>query len=146
MSTNEQTVEQLTTAGFSLSPLQEHLWSVQIGNETGCPRSVCAIRIEGEVALATVKDAVQKTIKRHEVLRTAFVRRPGMKIPFQVIFEEYQAGWQITDLTTLALEQQNQEIERCIAEEVTKIAECDLSPCIGAHWIPLSNDSHILLL
>jgi amino acid adenylation domain-containing protein len=69
-----------------------------------------------------------------------------MKIPFQVIFEEYQAGWQITDLTTLALEQQNQEIERCIAEEVTKIAECDLSPCIGAHWIPLSNDSHILLL
>src|SRR5439155_7901227 len=147
MSTNEQTTaEQLTTSGFRLSPLQELLWSVQIGNENGCRRSVCAIRIQGHVALATVKDAVQKTIKRHEVLRTAFVRRPGMKIPFQVIFEDYQPEWQITDLTTLACDQQKQEIERCIAEEVTKIAECDLSPSVGAHWIELSNDSHTLLL
>src|SRR6266550_1267162 len=148
MSTNEQTTaEQLTTSGFRLSPLQELLWSVQIGNENGCRRSVCAIHIEGPVvALAKVKDAVQKTIKRHEVLRTAFVRRPGMKIPFQVIFEDYQPEWQITDLTTLACDQQKQEIERCIAEEVTKIAECDLSPSVGAHWIELSNDSHTLLL
>jgi len=148
MSTNEQTTaEQLTTSGFRLSPLQELLWSVQIGNENRCRRSVCAIRIEGPVvALAKVKDAVQKTIKRHEILRTAFVRRPGMKIPFQVIFEDYQPEWQITDLTTLARDQQKQEVERCIAEEVTRTAECDLSPCIAAHWIQLSNDSHTLLL
>jgi len=69
-----------------------------------------------------------------------------MKMPFQVIFEAYQPDWQITDLTTLARDQQKQEVERCIAEEVTKTAECDLSPCIAAHWIQLSNDSHTLLL
>jgi amino acid adenylation domain-containing protein len=146
MSTNEQTIEQPTTAGFRLSPLQEHFWSVQIGNEAGCPQSVCAIRIEGQVALAKVKDAVQKTIHRHEILRTAFVRRPGMKIPFQVISDECQPEWQVSDLTTLSQDQQEQEIERCIAEEVKKIAECELSPCIGAHWIQLRDDRHTLVL
>src|SRR5207302_10668828 len=142
MSTNEQTTaELLTTSGFRLSPLQEHLWSVQIGNENGCPRSVCAIRIEGPVvALAKVKDAVQKTIKRHEVLRTAFVRRPGMKIPFRVFFKDYHQDGQFINLQILVYNKKNQEFKRSITKKFTKSENSDLIPPVGDHGMELCND------
>ncbi|MBW4592770.1 MAG: amino acid adenylation domain-containing protein [Brasilonema angustatum HA4187-MV1] len=70
--------------GFRLSPQQKHLWHLQESdNFPYC--SQCAVLIEGNVEIDTLKIALEEVVNRHEILRTNFHCLPGMTIPLQVI-------------------------------------------------------------
>ncbi|MDE3105740.1 MAG: amino acid adenylation domain-containing protein [Acidobacteriota bacterium] len=74
-----------TTAGFELSPQQRHLWNLSEG-QPGVA-SITA-RIEAEVAPDAMERALHQLARRHEILRTRFVRNAGMRYPFQVVEEQ----------------------------------------------------------
>lgn len=93
-----------TIEGFRLSPQQKHLWSLQQDNFAY--HSQCAIRLEGQINTELLKVALQKVVNRHEILRTSFQRRPGIKFPIQVIDENSTIFWQDIDLIGLSDEEQ----------------------------------------
>ena len=69
--------------GFKLSPAQKHLWDLQkyLGKQTF--RVEAAVLIEGRLDTVFLKAALQKTIFRHEILRTFFMSHGGR--PVQVV-------------------------------------------------------------
>ena len=77
-------------AGFRLSPQQEQLWR----NEPDGPRlaAQCVIEV-GASDEEAVREALGRLVARHEILRTTFVRRQGMKLPSQVIHDRLDVAW-----------------------------------------------------
>src|SRR5256885_1634098 len=81
--------EQVNT-GFELSPQQKSVWFAQQGR-TYC--SQCVLVLETAVDAKKLRSALGAVIARHEILRTTFPARPGVKLPFQLIHESLAAEW-----------------------------------------------------
>ena len=43
------------------------------------------MKVEGRFEAARLRNAVEKLVERHEILRTTYTRMPGVKTPFQVV-------------------------------------------------------------
>ncbi len=69
-----------TTGAFHLSPQQRLLWESAPSN-----RSRLLVKVEGRFDAARLRNAVEKLVERHEILRTTYTRMPGVKTPFQVV-------------------------------------------------------------
>ncbi|NEQ20724.1 MAG: hypothetical protein F6K28_16110, partial [Microcoleus sp. SIO2G3] len=80
--------------GFQLSPQQKHLWQLQQFGDSPY-RSYCAVLIEGNLDIKTLKAAVEKIVDRHEILRTTYQCLPGMTIPLQAIADNDMA-WNLS--------------------------------------------------
>ncbi|WP_086691624.1 amino acid adenylation domain-containing protein [Nostoc sp. T09] len=85
--------------GFRLSPQQKHLWQLQ-ETDNFPYHSLCAVLIEGDLDISTLKLALEKVVNRHEILRTNFHCLPGMTIPFQVIKNNGIAWGETYDLSS----------------------------------------------
>lgn len=75
------------TAVFRLSPQQEQLWRAEA---SGSSRRVRCVVDLPESDPAAVIGALQRAVNRHEILRTTFVRRSGMKLPGQAIHDQLE--------------------------------------------------------
>ncbi|HYM78066.1 MAG TPA: amino acid adenylation domain-containing protein [Candidatus Dormibacteraeota bacterium] len=77
-------MELTTLQGFAISPQQERAWrSDQAGHSLGGLRAVVDVRgLPDPVQLGRAFD---KTIQRHEILRTRLLQPAGMEAPIQVI-------------------------------------------------------------
>jgi amino acid adenylation domain-containing protein/non-ribosomal peptide synthase protein (TIGR01720 family)/FkbM family methyltransferase len=71
--------------GFPVSPQQEHLWQLQETGAVGPYRAGSVWRIEGRLDVAALGSALAEVVRRHEILRTAFVGFQGLQLPLQVI-------------------------------------------------------------
>src|ERR1700754_1580907 len=80
--------------GFRLSPQQARLWLLK-GQNPADHLSLCAIFIDGSLDAEALKRASRETVARHEILRTGFYGRPGVKIPLQVIAEDCEPEWRV---------------------------------------------------
>ena len=90
-------MQQEGVGGFRISPQQEQLWLEQPDGPTGRVQAV--VELEGALDEAALADALAQVVGRHEILRTTFVRRPGIRVPFQVVHDELAPLWEpATDL------------------------------------------------
>jgi amino acid adenylation domain-containing protein len=71
--------------GFRLSPLQEHLWQLQLDSQKSAYRACCAVLIRGPLREDALKEALAAVVERHEILRTTFRYVPDLKMPVQII-------------------------------------------------------------
>ncbi|HEX4966669.1 MAG TPA: amino acid adenylation domain-containing protein [Thermoanaerobaculia bacterium] len=87
-------MSQVTLTGFELTAQQKRLWQVQEGE----PAAFCAqLALEitaGEVQQAPLVRALQALVDRHEILRTTFPRRPGVRLPLQVVGSGAGPWWE----------------------------------------------------
>ncbi|HVR95239.1 MAG TPA: amino acid adenylation domain-containing protein, partial [Thermoanaerobaculia bacterium] len=90
--------------GFALSPQQEHLWQVQKTAAVGPYRSWSVYRIGGRLDVAALESAINETVRRHEILRTAFLSFHGLQLPLQVITPPLALPLRRCDSRELALE------------------------------------------
>jgi amino acid adenylation domain-containing protein len=74
--------------GFSLSPQQRQLWSLQRANRRMPRRAQAAALIEGWLDEAALDEALGRVVRRHEILRTEFQRPSGAEFPVQVIGDD----------------------------------------------------------
>ena len=72
------------------SPQQKLIWS-----QGGAAWNAIALTpLEGPVHEERMRAALEALVARHEVLRTVFRARAGMKIPFQVVLESAPPSWE----------------------------------------------------
>ncbi|MEP0752181.1 amino acid adenylation domain-containing protein [Trichocoleus sp. Lan] len=135
-----------TINGFRLSPQQNYLWLLQQDSAAYCAQ--CAILIEGNLKTRALKEAIQKIINRHEILRTSFHREPGIKIPIQVISDRFNiTSWHSINVSNCNPQEQEAKIEAILQEERDSISTSESAgSLLRASLITLSDDQHILIV
>jgi amino acid adenylation domain-containing protein len=88
-----QTNKSLEPPSFRVSPQQEEL--LRLPPEEPGYRSQCAVVVDDGLDVERVRTGVEAVTRRHEVLRTTFLRRPGMRVPSQAIHDELAPSFEI---------------------------------------------------
>ena len=106
------------TAGFQLSPQQRHFCGLH--NDAANAADHLAVRLEGPLDVAPLKQALKRVVERHEILRTTFQRSSGMKFPFQVVNANTDVRWEELDFRKLSSSEQDARI----ADALTTSPSC----------------------
>jgi amino acid adenylation domain-containing protein len=77
--------------GFRLSPRQRHQWLAGFYGSEFAAR--CVVGLAGNLEIGALRCAVQQMIGRHEILRTRFRSRPGLKVALQIVEEDGEYEW-----------------------------------------------------
>ncbi|HKD02046.1 MAG TPA: amino acid adenylation domain-containing protein, partial [Terriglobales bacterium] len=137
-------MEKASTAGFWLSPQQKRVWWLQSGKVP--LNAVCALSLEGPLEPEGLRLALKKAVVRHEILRTVFLRQPGMKVPFQVIRENLEPRWQALDIRALDPERQAAKMDEIFAGEQGSIFALESGPIVRATLAQLASARWALVL
>ena len=129
---------------FRLSPQQEMLWSMQPGGPAGGAQAV--IELTGPVDSERLHAALARVVSRHEILRTTFQRRDGMKTPLQVVHGESTSVWEEEDLGALDGSEQEAMVAAIEATERKRTWNYERGPLVGARLIALAAGQHVLVL
>ncbi len=130
--------------GFRLSPQQSHLWKLQ--RESHAYHAQCATLIEGNLNRAALKEALQKVINRQEILRTTFHRRPGIKIPIQVVGPGTRHDLPFTNLNDLSESRQQAWVEQQLKEQRNVPFDYANGPVLRLELVAISKHRHLLLM
>jgi amino acid adenylation domain-containing protein len=76
---------------IDLSPLQKRIWTLQ--KETASFYSECTVVITGEVNRRQLEESIRHVMTVHDNLRTAYVERPLVAYPMQVVQDEPSFEW-----------------------------------------------------
>lgn len=87
-------MQEEATASFQSSPQQERLWLSEPDGPSG--RNQLLVALEGAVDADRLREAVEQAVARHEILRTTFQRRSGMRVPLQVVHDHLAPAWTAT--------------------------------------------------
>jgi amino acid adenylation domain-containing protein len=137
-------MENLATAGFWLSPQQKRVWSLQ--NDGRAYRSVCLVLTEGVGSLGDVTLAIEQLVARHEILRTIYVRQPGMTYPFQVVLEESPPAIGLLDLKEQPQSEQTSKLNELFVAAQVASQGPEGAPVVTANVVALSSDRYALVL
>ncbi|HEY6121539.1 MAG TPA: amino acid adenylation domain-containing protein, partial [Pyrinomonadaceae bacterium] len=128
--------------GFRLSPQQKHLWLLGHANRV----AVCAIRIDGELDVETLQQAIHEVVKIEEILRTTFKLLPGMTIPLQVISEHPDLAFVRHDLSQLNLNQQEAKIRAFCSEATQRKINYGELPLLHVDLFAQSSNKNVLII
>jgi len=132
------------TAGFWLSPQQKQVWTLQ---QKGCAyRSTCLVLIEGTLPVDHLGRALHHLIARHEILRTIYLRQPGMKFPFQVVLDSADPSLEVVDLSGLSDSEQKEQLEGLFQKEQVQSVGPEHGPVLAAKFAHLGPNRSALIL
>ncbi|MBU7581848.1 MAG: amino acid adenylation domain-containing protein [Nostoc sp. TH1S01] len=138
-----QTQEQVIN-GFRLSPQQKRIWNLQ--KDSSVYRVQAAISIEGSLKVNFLKLALEKVINRHGILRTSFIKPPGIKTPIQTINAQGLLFWQEIDSSDHAYLEQLNQVESLYQQERLIPWDFEQGSLLRTYLIKLSLNKSILLL
>jgi len=81
---------------FHVSPRQEQLWLAEPDGPSD--RIQAVVTVEGPLDATRLEAALGMAMERHESLRTTFARRPGIRVPLQVVNPQLSPSWRTLDL------------------------------------------------
>jgi amino acid adenylation domain-containing protein/FkbM family methyltransferase len=139
-------VQEEIVEGFSLSPQQRHLWSLQYTSDTQPYGAQCAILIEGVLYRKKLDLAWRRLVKRHEILRTTFQNLPEMTLPVQVVTDDLVNIEQTHDLSDLHPENQQLAIEGIDQKLRRQRFDLQHSPPLRLSLVKLSAERHLLFV
>lgn len=134
----------MTTEGLQLSPQQKHLWSLTRGEDGQCYQVRCTVRLQGMLNKQALRNAIEQVVKRHEILRTDFRIFPGLTMPLQVIGENGPPPTVEINLTSLASQRQEVELET-LFQHMRLQPFASRSP-LSTTLVCLSETQHVLLI
>jgi amino acid adenylation domain-containing protein len=129
--------------GFRLSPQQERL--TRLPESGGAFRAICRVRVEGPLTAPVLRGAVEKVVRRHEILRTTFATLPGMTLPLQVIREEAAFDLRVVDLSGRLPEGREEALDELLREVRSLTLDRERGPALHVTLASLAPDRHTLL-
>ncbi|MGP0593403.1 amino acid adenylation domain-containing protein [Nitrospira sp. T9] len=136
--------QEIQVQGLRLSPHQRRLWGFQQHGEVCHTQAV--IRMDGEFDGDRVHHTLRRVVARHHSLRTTFYRELGVKVPFQVIFDQDNILWQCLDLQGLALTRREEVVEAELTNQRAAAVDWERGPLVRAAWCLMSPARSLLLL
>jgi amino acid adenylation domain-containing protein len=133
-----------TLSGYRLSPLQRRLWLAQ--QEGIDYRAQCGLWLQGQLDAPRFKEALQKMVSRHEILRTSFHRAAGMKVPLQIIRDQVNPEWQVVDWSACGDGGFEERICELLRAEGRRPFDWERGPLVRVCLASLSADKHFFLL
>ncbi|KJH70639.1 non-ribosomal peptide synthetase family protein [Aliterella atlantica] len=130
--------------GFQLSPQQKRLWLLQ--QDSNIFVSQVAILLEGIVDIEVLQAATYKVVNRHEILRTNFHRRPGIKFPLQVIDETSTVSWCCINLRNCARQEQTLKIAELLQTERCLVSNSEKAACVRFSLLSINENRQILII
>lgn len=130
--------------GFRLSPQQKRVWNLQ--KDSLVYRVQAAISVEGSLKIDFLKLALEQVINRQAILRTNFIKPPGIKTPIQKINAQGLLYWQEIDLSDRAYTEQLNQIEYLYQQEKLIAWDFEQGSLLRIALIKLSAEKSILLL
>ncbi len=115
--------------GFLLSSQQERLWSLY---GEAVPQSQCAFELTGPLDPESMRQALEAAVSRHEILRTAFVRPAGLRMPLQVVQGEGSVSWTTTDLDAADEAEWEQRLAGLRREQIERPIDLERGPLLQA--------------
>ncbi|HSF43791.1 MAG TPA: non-ribosomal peptide synthase/polyketide synthase [Thermoanaerobaculia bacterium] len=128
--------------GFRLSPQQEHLWRAQGSRPARGFACQGLLELRGPLDRGRLRHAVERTVERHEILRTSFQRLPGMSLPIQVIQDRGGVLWSEPETSGT----DEAEAERLLTEARRFPFPLEDGTALQASLISLGEERHALLL
>ncbi len=129
--------------GFRLSPQQKRLWRLQEGSSAYHAR--CIVRCQGKLDTNILREAIQRIVDRHEILRTTFYRARGMTAPIQVVARRGQFSWVTHSVAQLNPEEQTTAIDESLRREASHPFDLEQGPLLRAMLIERSEQEWILV-
>jgi hypothetical protein len=126
---------------FEISVQQKYTWLI---DEQGPPNACGRFTITGPLHADALQAAIAQVVERHEILRSTFLRIPGLKLPRQSIAADVRWIWQITDLTTT--EAQAPALQRLFEEARRRPFDLEHGPTVRAELVRLDQQRHALIL
>jgi amino acid adenylation domain-containing protein len=130
-------METMTLQGFRLSPQQRRAWRMQ--QESAVCAAQSLVRLDGDLDASALAAALDKVVRRHEILRTGFRPVPGLKVPVQVVAEPARPVLDRVDLTRA-------EVDRLVELDRRRPFDLAEGRPLRASLIRLGAESHLLLL
>ncbi|MEZ5064926.1 MAG: amino acid adenylation domain-containing protein [bacterium] len=130
---------------FPTSLDQERLWFVD-QMEPGNPayNIHTTTRLRGRMNVENMKRAINRSIARHEVLRTRFEVVDG--VPVQVVAPALEIDLPVIDHTHLPVEQREQAAQDTAVRIATERFELEKLPLIRTVLSRIADDDHVLMI
>ena len=130
---------------FPLSFAQQRLWFLdQWEPDSPFYNIAAAVRLTGPLDVAALEQSLNEIVRRHEVLRAAFVTEKGH--PVQVIAPELTLTLPVVDLRHLPEAEREAEALRLATEEAQRPFDLTQGPLLRASLLQLDEEEHIALL
>ncbi|MBD1938950.1 non-ribosomal peptide synthetase [Microcoleus sp. FACHB-68] len=130
---------------FPASFAQQRLWFFdQLIPGTAAYNVPTVIRLTGTLNLTALERTLNEIVRRHEVLRTAFVIVEGQ--PFQAIAPSLSVSVPVLDLQQLPATEREAEAKRLIKAECERPFNLSQGPLLRVTLLRLDESEHILLL
>ncbi|MBD2201847.1 amino acid adenylation domain-containing protein [Calothrix sp. FACHB-1219] len=130
--------------GFQLSPQQKRLWLLQQDSQIYV--SQVAILLTGIVDIEVLQAATHKVVNRHEILRTGFHRRPGIKFPLQVINASSNISWCCINLRNFKEQEERLKIAELLQEERCLVSQSETADLVRFSLLSIADNQYILII
>jgi len=131
--------------GIPVSYAQQRLWFLkQYDEESAFYNILEVIKLEGELNVSCLQQAVTEIVKRHDGLRTTFANRDGQIM--QVLHEIDAVEIPLHNLTDVAQVAREQVISGLAHEEVNKPFDFEHGPLIRCQLLQFAADEHVIFL
>jgi amino acid adenylation domain-containing protein len=128
-----------TIEGFKLSPRQRYQWLAGWCGPEFAAR--CVVGLAGALNVQALRSAVMRVVSRHEILRTTFHGRPGLKVALQAIEEEPEVEWR-----EIGLGRRKAWIDEMLAADACVPESLELLPRLRCSLMQDGPQQHYLLL
>lgn len=137
-------MKSMAIEGFRLAPQQRRIWSLrQAGSFYN---SQIALSIAERVEVSALQKALQKQVRRHQILRTRFRSLPGMKFPVQVISDDDSIEWEDRRMLGLEPNEHEAEVVNILADCRRRAFDLDRGPLLRAAICGPAPDKRLLIL
>ncbi len=131
---------------YPLSPVQQGMLFHSLSSrEKGIYREQFLCTLKGKTNIPLWKEAWQKTMERHAVLRTGFFweKRPE---PCQIVFPKATLIWQEEDYSAFSAQEQNQKISQLLEKDLDTPFEMTNPPLFRLILIRLAQEKYRFLV
>ena len=128
-----------------LSFAQQRLWLIEQQDVGSTAYTIpFAYQIEGQLDAKVLEQSLREVVRRHEILRTAFVIFNDE--PVQIIKQDFTLELPVVNLEHLTTVEREAEVSRIIAEAVRHPFELSTGNLARYLLLRLSQNEHVLLL
>lgn len=128
-----------------LSFAQQRLWFLdQLEGSSATYTIPVVLQLTGSLNLAVFQQSLRELVRRHEVLRTTFVK--AQEMPVQCIHLLPEVALQVTEISPGDLARDQNTLVQHIQTEVQRPFDLATGPLLRLHLFHLNSQKHILVL